>query len=247
MSENRIYRFYGELAGWWPLVSPPQEYEEEAAFAATVLSSASIPVHEVQELGSGGGHNAMHLRARFAMTLVDLSEQILAATLSATITPPVAAPGGKGASAGDIRVLTAMGILVIGGSTGREGGFPDARVPEVPVLPGPGVSPWCRPTVAAGGGGSSGPPSARDASTSDSWAANARTVPRPVPRAGAVMFSASHAAPTAEYGPVWARFSRSSSVKLGERGDHRAREEENVQPRAIQRRASEQARASWRS
>jgi hypothetical protein len=36
------HRFYGELAEWWPLISPPEEYAEEAAYAATVLSSASI-------------------------------------------------------------------------------------------------------------------------------------------------------------------------------------------------------------
>jgi len=72
------YRFYGDLAVWWPLVSPPEEYAEEAAFAATVLGSASIPVRDVLELGSGGGHNAVHLKERFAMTLVDLSEEMLA-------------------------------------------------------------------------------------------------------------------------------------------------------------------------
>jgi len=72
------HRFYGDLAVWWPLISPPEEYAEEAAFAATVLETASIPVREVLELGSGGGHNAVHLKARFAMTLVDRSEEMLA-------------------------------------------------------------------------------------------------------------------------------------------------------------------------
>jgi SAM-dependent methyltransferase len=72
------HRFYGELAEWWPLISPPEEYAEEAAYAATVLSSASIPVRDVLELGSGGGHNAVHLKAHFAMTLVDLSAEMLA-------------------------------------------------------------------------------------------------------------------------------------------------------------------------
>ena len=71
------YRFYGELAAWWPLLSPPEEYAEEAAFAATVLASASIPVRDVLELGSGGGHNAAHLKAGFTLTLVDLSEEML--------------------------------------------------------------------------------------------------------------------------------------------------------------------------
>ncbi len=71
------HRFYGDLARWWPLISPPEDYEEEAAFAATLLRAASIPVREVLELGSGGGHNASHLKASFAMTLVDLSEEML--------------------------------------------------------------------------------------------------------------------------------------------------------------------------
>ncbi|CAN5211536.1 hypothetical protein BH18ACT4_BH18ACT4_13870 [soil metagenome] len=71
------HRFYGDLAVWWPLISPPEEYAEEAAFAATVLGSASIPVRDVLELGSGGGHNAVHLKADFSLTLVDLSEEML--------------------------------------------------------------------------------------------------------------------------------------------------------------------------
>jgi SAM-dependent methyltransferase len=74
------YRFYGELAEWWPLISPPQQYSEEAAFAADVLTSGRSPVRDVLELGSGGGHNAVHLKARFAMTLVDLSEDMLEAS-----------------------------------------------------------------------------------------------------------------------------------------------------------------------
>lgn len=78
MSEPRgDYRFYGDLAVWWPLISPVEEYEEEATYAATLLRSASIPVHEVLELGSGGGHNAAHLKASFVMTLIDLSDAML--------------------------------------------------------------------------------------------------------------------------------------------------------------------------
>ncbi|MGH3898472.1 MAG: class I SAM-dependent methyltransferase [Pseudonocardiaceae bacterium] len=79
------HRFYGDLAVWWPLISPPEEYAEEAAYAATVLSSASIPVRNVLELGSGGGHNTVHLKAHFAVTLVDLSEEML--TVSRQLNP----------------------------------------------------------------------------------------------------------------------------------------------------------------
>jgi SAM-dependent methyltransferase len=72
------YLLYSELAGWWPLISPPEEYAEEAAYLAGVLSSAALPVREVLDLGSGGGHVAVHLKERFALTLVDLSEDMLA-------------------------------------------------------------------------------------------------------------------------------------------------------------------------
>lgn len=75
--QPHAHRFYGDLAVWWPLISPPEEYEEEAAFVATVLRSAPIPVLHVLELGSGGGNNAVHLKADFAMTLTDLSEEML--------------------------------------------------------------------------------------------------------------------------------------------------------------------------
>ncbi len=77
MVDEEGHRFYGELAPWWPLISPPEEYTEEAAYAATMLRSAAIPVHDVLELGSGGGHNALHLKASFTMTLVDLSGAML--------------------------------------------------------------------------------------------------------------------------------------------------------------------------
>ena len=71
------HHLYADLASWWPLISAPEEYTEEAATAATILNSAAIDVHEVLELGSGGGHNAIHLKKRFRLTLVDLSADML--------------------------------------------------------------------------------------------------------------------------------------------------------------------------
>src|SRR5580693_11346 len=71
------YRFYRDLAVWWPLISPPEDYAQEAGYFARVLRTASIPVRDVLELGSGGGHNAVHLKASFTMTLVDLSADML--------------------------------------------------------------------------------------------------------------------------------------------------------------------------
>jgi SAM-dependent methyltransferase len=77
-SADHEYRLYGDLADWWPLISPPREYAEEAAHLAAVLSSsAAVRVHEVLDLGSGGGHIAMHLKDMFRLTLVDISDDML--------------------------------------------------------------------------------------------------------------------------------------------------------------------------
>jgi SAM-dependent methyltransferase len=72
-------KLYSELAEWWPTFSAPAEYREEAAFFARVLTeSGDTPPRSVLELGAGGGNNASHLKARFAMTLVDVSPSMLA-------------------------------------------------------------------------------------------------------------------------------------------------------------------------
>lgn len=72
-------KLYDELAEWWPLFSAPADYAEEAAFFARVLTDACKPApRTVLELGSGGGNNALHLKSKFEMTLVDLSSQMLA-------------------------------------------------------------------------------------------------------------------------------------------------------------------------
>jgi trans-aconitate methyltransferase len=69
-------KLYSELADWWPLVSSPADYAEEAARYAELLTGACRPAR-VLELGSGGGNNASHLKKHFEMTLVDLSPQML--------------------------------------------------------------------------------------------------------------------------------------------------------------------------
>lgn len=72
------YRLYSDLAGWWPLISPPAQYAADAAAIGTAFGSARIPVRTVLDLGSGGGHVAMHLRQHFTLTLIDLSPSMLA-------------------------------------------------------------------------------------------------------------------------------------------------------------------------
>jgi SAM-dependent methyltransferase len=71
-------KLYEELADWWPLLSPVEQYAEEAAFFARLLNDAcNPPPRTVLELGSGGGNNAFHLKRTFDMTLVDLSPRML--------------------------------------------------------------------------------------------------------------------------------------------------------------------------
>jgi ubiquinone/menaquinone biosynthesis C-methylase UbiE len=72
-------KLYTDLADWWPVLSAPADYAEEAEFfRKTLLSACVIPPRTLLELGSGGGNNASHLKAHFEMTLVDLSVGMLA-------------------------------------------------------------------------------------------------------------------------------------------------------------------------
>lgn len=67
-------KMYDELASWFPMLSPAADYEEEAAFYARMLAEVCVgPLRTILELGSGGGHNASHLKRRFDMVLVEPS------------------------------------------------------------------------------------------------------------------------------------------------------------------------------
>lgn len=78
-------RFYGELASWWSLISPCSEYEGEATYLRTLFPSTADPKMTMLELGSGGGSNAFYFKRDFAMTLVDVSPQML--EVSAKLNP----------------------------------------------------------------------------------------------------------------------------------------------------------------
>jgi SAM-dependent methyltransferase len=72
-------KLYGELADWWPLLSAPADYEEEAAyFFGLLVAAADARPRTVLELGSGGGNTASHLKAQVRMTLVDRAPGMLA-------------------------------------------------------------------------------------------------------------------------------------------------------------------------
>lgn len=76
---NTIPKLYDQLTSWWPLLSPPADYTEEAEFYARKLMEAGTePARTLLELGSGGGNNASHLKKHFQITLVDVSPGMLA-------------------------------------------------------------------------------------------------------------------------------------------------------------------------
>jgi len=77
---------YSDLAPWFHLLTHPSDYEDEAAFVSRVVDDVGDgSSRTLLELGSGGGNNASHLKARFQCTLTDLSPDMLA--LSRTLNP----------------------------------------------------------------------------------------------------------------------------------------------------------------
>lgn len=71
-------KLYDELADWWPVFSHPVEYRREVAHFGRLLQESTRPGRRtLLELGSGGGNSAVHLKKRFAMTLVDISPRML--------------------------------------------------------------------------------------------------------------------------------------------------------------------------
>ena len=75
---DQLPKLYRQLADWWPILSAPKDYAEEADFYhQAILSNCSFVPQTMLELGSGGGNNASHLKKQFELTLVDLSPGML--------------------------------------------------------------------------------------------------------------------------------------------------------------------------
>lgn len=73
-------KLYNELAEWWPLMSAPGDYEEEATFYFNAMQQAATGrIETMLELGCGGGNNASFMKHRVKqLVLTDLSEGMLA-------------------------------------------------------------------------------------------------------------------------------------------------------------------------
>lgn len=77
-SYKDIQRMYNDLAWTWPIISPPEEYVEEAEIIADAIKKYSkITARTLLNLGCGGGHEDFTLKKYFNITGVDLSENML--------------------------------------------------------------------------------------------------------------------------------------------------------------------------
>jgi SAM-dependent methyltransferase len=74
-------RRYADLAPFWPLLSPPEAYADEArTLRPWLLAAADAPPSTLLELGSGAGSLASHFTSRLRVVLVDRSAEMLAAS-----------------------------------------------------------------------------------------------------------------------------------------------------------------------
>ncbi len=78
-TSSQTLRLYRDLADWYPLLTPVGDYAEEATFYRRLFDAyRQRPPRTLLDLGSGGGHNAAHLKAALACTLIDLEPAMLA-------------------------------------------------------------------------------------------------------------------------------------------------------------------------
>lgn len=79
MSGNHeFHRLYGDLSWTWPIISPPEEYVDETEEIIRFIKEYSrIPIHNVLNLGCGGGHNDFTLKKYYNVTGVDISDGMM--------------------------------------------------------------------------------------------------------------------------------------------------------------------------
>ena len=74
-------RLYHQLAHFWPLISPLEDYAAEAERVGELIEryksgDTAEPLHVV-ELGAGGGHTLFYFAGRYRCTAIDLSNEML--------------------------------------------------------------------------------------------------------------------------------------------------------------------------
>ena len=68
-SHEAVPRLYSEFSSWFHLLTAPEDYAEEAElYGKTIMAASGSPPRTVLELGSGGGNNASHIKAKFKMS-----------------------------------------------------------------------------------------------------------------------------------------------------------------------------------
>ena len=82
-----MYKMYDELADWWLMISPLENYIDEVEFIKGILKDVGLPpASSLFELGSAGGSHAYYLKRLFSDVLLsDLAPQIL--DISRTLNP----------------------------------------------------------------------------------------------------------------------------------------------------------------
>jgi len=71
-------RIYDELSNWYPLITRPEEYPQEADLVRRIVEATGDgQCTTLLDLGAGAGHMASHLKVHYACTLVDRSAPML--------------------------------------------------------------------------------------------------------------------------------------------------------------------------
>lgn len=78
VTASQPIRLYCDLADWYPLLTPVGDYAEEAGFYRRLFETyCRQRPRTLLDLGSGGGHNAAHLKETLACTLIDLAPAMI--------------------------------------------------------------------------------------------------------------------------------------------------------------------------
>jgi SAM-dependent methyltransferase len=81
LTVNRVAgyeRLYRDLSWTWPIISPPEDYRDEAEeFVRLVRENSRVDPHELLHLGCGGGHIDAHIKKYLEVTGVDVSASML--------------------------------------------------------------------------------------------------------------------------------------------------------------------------